>query len=110
MKTVVEILQDAKNLLMERGRYKGAYKNSKGPEVCLVGAVVEISKTANTPKSFEAWLPYDEAIRLLAKQVNPLGFTHVGSFNDHPDTTDGDVFAVLDNAIIAAKELGMDVE
>lgn len=97
MKTVVEILQDAKTVLMERGRHKGAMRNPDGPEVCLIGA---IQVAGGIPRGAAEWQRYEETMGLLKCQVGAIA-----PFNDHPDITDGDVFAVLDNAILAAKEL-----
>lgn len=111
-KSVIEALNEMKNVLMERGWNKGAIQAFDG-SVCLVGArnlVVGIDNyhplnkysSDKVSEAIESVLPES-----YQKNVCNAGKTKIWMFNDDCQSVN-EVLDVLDNAIIAEKERNND--
>ena|SRR5665213_2711143 len=94
MKMIKQILQSAKNILIKYGWIKGkAYDHSTG-SYCLAGAVWNSLDGA----------PYKEAMALHHEALNTLKSageisTEISAWNDEPDRSVDEVFALLDKAM-----------
>ena len=97
MITNAEILQRAKEVLLEKGWHQGSIVNQQTGARCVYGAIsfVKAGMTGLERKNLAAYrffgrvIPDDEAI---------------GDWNDHPERTFGEVMAKFDEAILLAKE------
>lgn len=104
----VEVLQRAKDYLMEKGWHKGSFLDEglPGNAACAVGAVM----MADSSSDLDAHEPFlFSAAQSLYPERTPATFKEaamrpVAAFNDHEDTTFNDVMAVYDEAIRLAKE------
>lgn len=119
--SVVDDLQAAKSVLMDRGRCRGTLYNHPSGQVCLVGAIgaVTIDDFLATALRDEGaafgLIEKDEraheVIATLRHHVPPVkgeefSFEEpVWSFSDNTDTTDDDVFDAIDNAIAEAEAI-----
>jgi hypothetical protein len=102
-KTVVEVLQDAKNILMEQGVGRGAFYSNTDDAYCSVGALdvaagLRIRTFLIAPSSADSWKVRAEATDLLEKQM----CNSIVTYNDNH--TPGEVLAKFDEAILEAKE------
>jgi hypothetical protein len=100
MSLTVEVLQKAKEVLIEDGWIQGAVKNKHGR--CAWGAInyatVLLGRQEDGPT-------VDRAVFIFEKTVSPGGsVTGIGVWNDQPWRTFQEVMAQFDQAILLAKE------
>jgi hypothetical protein len=96
-----DILNQAADLILERGLHKGTLRSPDGTQFCAVGAICHVAQTTNA-------VEFGDKLgsgRLFAWLNNRLPISvHLSDFNDDSETTDADVIDFLRSAAIAAKE------
>lgn len=103
MKSTLQILKDARELLSDEKRWiKAVYEVDRDGVrcFCLMGA---LGKSSGDPErdNYYAWLSSaEEAVRDCIA-VERGGLRSIARFNDDPATTHRDVLSVLDCAIAA---------
>jgi hypothetical protein len=116
----VAVLTQAKQLLLEHGWIKDNFSNDKDQR-CLVGAVQHAKAICDyiggytrlqyshlLLEAYEAYNYLSQAVdELLRDESSATGSSSIGKltrFNDCSSTTFNDVIAVLDRAVVLAKE------
>ncbi len=99
MKTTVEILQAARNKLIESGWQQGHFGAGDGP-FCAVGALRRIMLTAHTGAYAYSESPY----WFLCRAIGLPNDIALSAWNDAPKRTFSEVIDAYDHAIELAKE------
>lgn len=100
--TVAEVLTEVKAVLQRQGRTKG--KNFRDGKVCLYAAVRVAAGTAGPAGEIRPYVSRQhelrhETIRALSKVAYRLHDIGAISFNDDDNTTDEQVYALIDATI-----------
>lgn len=100
--SVVEALQGTKEVLQRQGRTR--LRNFRDGKVCLNGATL-VATGANRsdgtyyPDNSQRWSLYSRTGNALDKTARTLHGTDSTTFNDAVDTTDEQVYELIDAAI-----------
>ena len=109
--TPLDVLQGAKNVLLEKGWTQHHYRDDDG--YCSVGAIREAMGWWNLEylegaDAFGFMEIINTATDFIRVETTKQGFTHVPSWNDLNGRTFGDVMEIFDAAILAAKQAEAD--
>lgn len=97
---ISETFQKTKEVLLDRGWYKGFWTGDNG-KLCILGAL-------SAAGDGRTWLRNVKFLNTFAveKGLVPTGRS-IALWNDNPTTSFNNVLDLLDEAIIAAKEQGL---